>query len=95
MRMETDEANNKENQGGVSREGKRFRRVPSSSKKLREPLKEINGAKRKFKLKDEEIEEAVDQEHTDKRHRGDREGHRAYEMIGGEGVTQHWCPKDH
>ena len=55
--METDESTSKENQGGPRKEGKRFRILHSNPGMLRIPLKEFNGIKRKFQLRDEDMEE--------------------------------------
>ena len=92
--METDETTNKENEGGFRKEKKRFRRAHSGPRELRIPLTEINGTKRRFQLRDEDMDEAVEQEHTNKRPRGDQKEGKDYELFGGGGSSSHWSPKD-
>ena len=94
VNMETDETTNKENQGGCKIEGKRLRRVHSGPRELRTPLREINGTKRKFQLRDEEMADVENQDHIDKKYRGDQIGGISNERIEGGGISPHWSPKD-
>ena len=92
--METNESNNKENQGELKQQGKRFKRVKAGPRELRALLKEVNGTKRKFQLRDKVMEEVEVPDHIDKKYKWGATVEIYNELHKGEGISPHWSPKD-